>query len=259
MTRVQKALSELRRTVLVVILAQRIVDALVVFSLSFLATVVTAIAWFWAFIPTVLYLLIHMYSGVKEAKLVEVEAKVPEMEMQLRTVADNQNKENSVVKELQDEVLKRMRKVHTSTFVQFGRMGARVFSLILLSMATIFVSASNIQFIDLPKTIEHVRLAGQPQYDINGSLLNLDENDSEYIYGNKSVAELGYEELNLQISPVLSEIEIGQVEDPEKKQFVESQGKVGKAQKTGGSYEESEKVKENYKLVQKYFTRISGK
>ena len=259
MSKVKQALGELRRSVLSVVLFQKYIDTLVVFSLSFLATVLVSVNWLWAFVPTVLYLFIHCWGGLKEAKLAEVEAKVPEMEMQLRTVADNEGHENAVMKELQDDVLQRMKKVKTSAFVHFGRIGVRVMSLVFLSLITIFVSASNIQFMDLPTTIDAIRSGERPDHDLNASLLELLQNDSEYQYGNRSVAELGYEELELKISPVMSEIEIGQVEDPTQQQFSERAGVAGKAQKTGGTYQESEKVKENYELVQKYFADISGK
>ncbi|MBI4143720.1 hypothetical protein HY486_00535 [Candidatus Woesearchaeota archaeon] len=258
MKAIEKALRELRASVLGMILAQRLVDCLVAFLLVFMITVLTNISWLFSFIPAGIYLIAHLYNGFREAKLAEVEAKVPEMQMQLRTVADNVNIDNPVVRELQEDVLERMRRVKMSAFVHFGRMGLRVITLIALSFAIIFVSAADVQFIDLPKTIEAVKNSQlRSAYNINESLLEILENESEYKYGNRSVAELGYEELQLKITPVQNEVEIGKVLPPEEKRFQESRAQVGKPQKTGGAYQESEKVKQNYKLVQKYFTGIS--
>jgi hypothetical protein len=251
MKQIEQAIRELKGTVRTILLTQSFLDSLVVFSMFFLLFKLIAINWYWAIAPFFIYFIVHTVFSMRAARLVNIEAKVP-------LLYDNIDKDNEIVKALQDEVLKKMHEIRTSYFIGFGKLSTRLVTLIVLSFLIIFVAASGIQFIDINKVIKDLNKARQGQsYDVNASLLQFAENQTTDIYGNKSLAELGYEQLNIQINPVQSEIDINKINPPEQRQFTTSTAaEVGSAQQ-GGSYEESAVVKSNLRIVKKYFEGIS--
>jgi hypothetical protein len=78
---------------------------------------------------------------------------------------------------------------------------------------------------------------------------------SEDIYGNKSIEEIGNDELQLQLSPVLSDIDISKVSPPESKEFKSALPQEIKAT-TDVSFQES--IPKGYqRIVKSYFREIA--
>ena len=252
--KVKEALNELRKTVLSIIVLHKIMDSLVVFMIFVLTFRLVKINWLYSFIPFGLYGIIHIFSGIKNTNLEQIEKKVPLLKEQLRTVADNTEKDNEITRSLNEDVIKKMKEIKNSYFIKFGSLTSRVFMLILTSFLIIFVSAQNVFFLDANNFIHKIS-TGRGNYAVE-DLLGYHENKSlDDILGNKSVAELGYEKIDLKIDQVQSEVDISKIKDPEDKAF-----KSTKAKDIGGSQDSSyqESIPKNYqKIVQNYFKEIT--
>ena len=127
----------------------------------------------------------------------------------------------------------------------------------VLSFLIIGVSAYNIRFFSLDDLTAKLRSAYKPfpGYELSEEEMILEENATDEIYGNKSIAELGNELLNLQINPVLSDINIGKVKPPEKKEFQDVPPREITAT-TDAAYAET--IPKGYqKIVKNYFKKIS--
>ncbi len=253
------ALQEVRSAVMQITLFTSLLDALVVFLISALVLILITLPWWYAFIIAVLYGVTHTVRNMKRHRnLAYVEEKVPELQEQLITVADTTAQDNAIVESLRQDVLQGMRAIKTSYFLSFGRLTRELITLAVVAILIITSAAHNIRFLDIGDTLRDLgKLAQGPPgaYELSGEGLEFIENLSEDIYGNKSIAELGSDELQLQLTPMLSDIDIGKVKPPESREFKSALPTEIKAT-TDVSFQES--IPKGYqRIVKSYFREIA--
>jgi len=252
------ALKEVRNAVTQITVFTSLLDTLIVFLIATLVFVLITLPWWYAAPIAVAYGGLHTWRNVKRHRnLAYVEDKVPELQEQLITVADNTDKENPIVESLQQDVLKGMRLIKTSYFLSFGRLTRELITLAVVSILIITASAHNIRFLDIRETLKDLGKLTAPagQYEMSGEGLEFIENLSEDIYGNKTIADLGNEELQLQLTPMLTDIDIGKTKPPESKQFTSTLPEEIKAT-TDVSFQES--IPKGYqRIVKSYFNEIA--
>lgn len=252
------ALREVRSAVTQITLFTCLLDTLVVFLIATLVLILVTLPWWYALPVALLYGGVHTIRNVKKYQnLAYVEEKVPELSEQLITAADTVEKENPIVESLRQDVLKGMRSIKTSYFLSFGRLTRELITLAVISILIITASAHNIKFLDIRETLRDLGRLTEPAgpYELTGEGLEFVENLSEDIYGNKSIAELGNEELELQLTPVLSDIDIGKTKPPESKEFRSALPEEIKAT-TDVSFQES--IPKGYqRIVKSYFREIA--
>ncbi len=252
---IAKAIHELKHAMLEISFLQCALDSLVVFLVSLLVFMLLTLPWWYAFAPFLIYAVLHTYRNVKSQKLAKAEETVPELDEQLRTVADNLDKENEIIEKLNSEVLKNMKKIRTSYFFSFGRLTRELLMIAIVSFLIIGASAYNVQFLDFKKTVKDLaEYQRGGEYALQEELLQFEENLSDDIYGNESIAELGGQELQLQLNPSLSDIDISQIKDPEHREF-RSTVPTDITGTTDVSFEET--IPKGYqKIVKSYFREI---
>ncbi len=252
------ALREVRNAITQITLFTSLMDTLIVFLLCTLVLILVSLPWWYGAIVAVLYGALHTIRSVKRNRnLAYVEEKVPELQEQLTTVADNVDKENAIVESLQQDVLKGMRAIRTSYFLSFGRLTRELITLAIVSILIITAAAHHIQFLDFNDLLRDLGKLGEPTgpYELSGEGLEFIENISEDIYGNKSIADLGNDEIQLQLTPMLSDIDIGTTRPPESREFTSSLPEEIKAT-TDVSFQES--IPKGYqRIVKSYFREIA--
>ncbi len=252
------ALKELRGAVTQITLFNALLDTLVVFLICALVLILITLPWWYALFPALIYGGIHTFRNIKKRQnLAYVEEKVPELEEQLITVADTTEKDNPIVLSLQQDVLKGMRSIKTSYFLSFSRLTRELITLAIVSILIITVSAHGVKFLDFRDVLKDLGDLGKGagEYELTGEGLEFIENMSEDIYGNKSIEELGNDELQLQLSPVLSDIDISKVSPPESREFKSSMPQEIQAT-TDVSFQES--IPKGYqRIVKSYFREIA--
>ncbi|MBW3002210.1 hypothetical protein KY338_03565 [Candidatus Woesearchaeota archaeon] len=256
---IQQALRELKLTLLQVNILTWFLDTLVVFLVSNLAFFLLTLPLLYALIPTGIYAIVHGYHGRKKVTYKHVEEKVPELKEQLITAADNTDKEYEIVESLNKDVLKGMKHTMTSYFFSFGKLSRELFLLFVVAFLIIGASAYNVRFLDTHKAIQEVKefARNSKEYEIDETLLAFEEGnpDEDEIYGEKSIAELGNEQLQLELNPIKSDADISKVKEPEHRKF-RSTVPTEIAASTDASYEES--IPKGYqKIVKSYFREIT--
>ncbi|MBW3004626.1 hypothetical protein KY310_02245 [Candidatus Woesearchaeota archaeon] len=256
---IQQALRELKLTLLQINILTWFLDTLVVFLVSNLAFFLLTLPWVYSFIPAGIYAIVHGYHGRKNVTYRYVEEKVPELKEQLITAADNTDKEYEIVECLNKDVLQGMKHTMTSYFFSFGKLSRELFLLFVVAFLIIGASAYNVRFLDTHKAIQEVKefSRNSKDYEIDESLLAFEEGnpDEDEIYGEKSIAELGNEQLQLELNPVKSDADISKVKEPEHRKF-RSTVPAEIAASTDASYEES--IPKGYqKIVKSYFREIT--
>ena len=241
-------------------------DAIVLFALSILVLYVLNLSWLFAFFVVVPYIFIHTRTNLKRLNLKFVESKVPEVKEELRTCADTKNVEdNEVVKLLHEDLLHKMKKIRTSYFLSLGRLSRQLFFLAVICFLIVAAAAYDFRIFDVPKSIDDLSKVdlfgggskGGDTYLIDESLLDYEEMDEDAdIFGNKSVAELGNKELLLEINPLMSDVDISKISDPDRNKDFRSVPPADIGATTDASYEESI-PKQYQRIIKRYFNEIS--
>lgn len=255
---IAKALREARNSILQIVLFNSVVDSLVVFTLLLLGTTLLTLPIGYALLPALVYAVIHTWGNVREVSFKKIEEKFPDLKEQLITIADNwQEKNNPVVEQLSQDVLEKMRSVETSAFLDFGKLTRELCVMAVISFIIIGSSAFNVSFLDLRETLKEVRdFDPFQEYEVNEELLEYEESTNlSEILGEKSITELGQQQLDLELNPLKSDVDIGKVNDPEDRRFREVPPSEIKAT-SGASYEE-DIPKEYQRIVKTYFKEIT--
>mgnify|MGYP001573512604 FL=1 len=253
---IHAALQELKTTVLTMVVCNALIDSFVIFLLFVLVFILLNIYWYVSLFPFMIYAVIHTLTLVKYTKYEFLEKKLPFLHEQLRTVADNINLDNDVINSLNVDVLRKMREVKTSVFLKFGKISSRIVTLVILSFLIIFTSATNTKFLDTPKFIEDLGKKAPLPFEATEGTSQFLTNETGALYGNKSIAELGYKEVQLYINPVQSDLDISRVKDPEKHDFQSNYAPREIKASVDASLQE-DLPKNYYKVVKNYFSQIS--
>ncbi len=252
-----QALREAKRAVMQVVLFNSVIDTLVVFMLLLLGCTLLTFPRWYALIPAAVYAFMHTYGNVKEVSFSSIESKFPALKEQLITVADNWKEQNEIIDALNQEVLQKMREIRTSSFLNFGKLTREVAVMAIVSFIIIGSAAFNVHFLDFKKAVNELReFKPFQEYDINEELLQYEESTNlSEILGNKSITELGSQQLNLELNPLKSDVDIGKVNPPEERQFREVPPSEIKAT-TDVSFEE-QIPKQYQRIVKTYFKEIT--
>lgn len=256
MRNIKAALKELRKSLLFLSLFNCFIDSLVFFLIAVFVLLFFPISWQWSLLPSGLFLTIHSWRKIKAVKLRDVEEKVPVLYEQIRTAADNLDKDNIMVHSLNQDVIAKMKKVRTSYFLSFNKLAIKLFLIAAFSFFIILFSSFNVQLPDVGDLIQNIKIPKfmderERALQEQEALLVESEHD---IYGESSIAELSNKELELEIKPIASEIDISKVEELEERQF-RSEFPIEIYATADASFEDNI-PKENQQIVKNYFNGI---
>lgn len=166
----------------------------------------------------VVYFGVRFWHESNKFNLKNIEERNPDLKEMLRTAADNQNDDTLMAHALFHEVLEKMRRVSSGTFINMDIIIKRVTVLFVLSIILVSLAFFNIniaKFADpLAKPIgaftDFINRLGPGE--LKEEAIDLGDDS---LYGVARMADLSAEELNLQINPSLNQIDFSNVEDPD--------------------------------------------
>jgi len=251
------ALREIKKLVLFVTLFTNFIDSVLVFLIFCFAFIMFKIPGYFALVPFLIYFIIFGKKKIKSVGYGYVERRVPKLKERLRTVADNLHKENELIDQLNKDVLRDVKYVHTGAFIERGML-FKLLTISLLSILVIVSSAANFALIGWDDALEGLNTLLVEEESIYGNITEIGffEEGDENIYGEESIAELGLEELDLTLDTAASGVNINKVTDVEDREFGGEFPQDIKAT-TDSSY--NEKIsKENQEIVKNYYESITG-
>jgi hypothetical protein len=247
------AMREVKRTLNQVFLFEIFLNGLLIFLTIYLVLLLFNLPASFAFFPAGVYAIVTAYLRFNLNKARIVEGKHSALREKLRTAADYIGRENPLVEELESDVLREMRNVGVSQFINARGMSYKILFITLLSFGIIFSSTLNIHFIDLAKfgifdgNGERAKGAG----DFEAVELKQDED----IYGEEDVALLGSNELDIRIKPVDFKVSVKEEGDVEVGKFNDIFPKDAYL-KEGEEHQETI-PKEQQELVKNYFKGLA--
>ena len=243
---------EINRTLNELILFENIVNTTIVFLVFYLILSVIDTTPLFALIPALAYLGFYSYKSFTAYKPLIVESKYAPLREKLRTAADNVGMESPVAEELEYEVTSEMKNVGLSMFINPKTLSYRIFAVMVLSFLIIFVSTLNLKLLDFAKQNVPNIFEG-PKGVGNFVATKLETTDD--IYGNKDVAKLGDNDLNIRIKPVDFKVNVKEEGETSKQNF-ETVFPSDLAVKETLAYEENI-PQEQQELVKNYFKKLA--
>ncbi len=213
-----------------------------------------------ALIPALIYLILRLYVHSRDDKRKIVESKYEPLREKLRTAADNVNEDNPVVNELEEEVVRDLKNVGLSSFVQTRKISYKIFISMVLSIAIVLATTMNLYVADLSNFLSGIpELMGSLNPGKIAGNVNADINESSDIYGKSSLALLGDKPVDIKIKPVNYEVNVREEGDAEKKQFDEMFPNDVEIEQASSSEEDKRRPEEQQEIVKKYFDKLANR
>ena len=254
-----KVIKEINRTLNFFMVFDTILNATVFFLVVYFLLSLVNLFPISALIPAIIYFVMRLYANSKRDKRKIVESKYEPLKEKLRTAADNINKENPVVNELEEEVVADLKNVGLSSFIQTKRVSYKIFSVILLSFAIVFATTLNLYIVDLsdfllnvPNILDNYNLGRRADNRLLGDI-----NESQDIYGDSKLAILGNKEIDIKIKPINYEVNVREEGDVEQRQFDEIFPREVAVEQSSAFEERI--PEEEQELVKNYFNNLANR
>lgn len=256
-----KVLKEVNVIVDEVLAFDIILTSALIFLGCYLALMLINLNPWYSLFPTLAYLVFLLYIDLNTNKYKIVENKYAPLYEKLRTAADNVDKENIVVDELEHEVVNNLRNVRISSFVKIKRVSYKVLGSVILCLIILFASIYNVNFGDWSITFEEIKDfiykeggAGEGG-ELGDDLVAGKGGEDEDIYGEESIAKIGMQEVKIKIKQASLEVIGSEIYEIPEKEFEETfPDEIFTI--SSGSYEEKITI-ENQKIVKNYFKELS--
>ena len=254
----KKLIKEINNTLNELILFHVSVNAILLFLGIYLFLALFNLYPIFAALPAIVYFLMASMKKSKINKMRAVESKYADLNEKLRTAADNIGLNNSVVNELKEEVMQDVKKVGISSFLNPKKLSYKIFVCVILAFTIVFISTFHLSFLDLENLLKEIPgLLENNPIGRRGSATSFDDvNLTDDIYGDKDLAVLGNDLINIKIKPANFKVSVKEGGKVEEKNFDEIfPGDV--------FIESSEVFEENVpldeqELVKTYFKKITG-
>ncbi len=250
------AIKEINRTLEFLIIFESILNAAIFFLAVYFLLSLLNLYPILAIIPTLVYAGIKLYVNSKSDKRLIVESKYAPLKEKLRTAADNIDKDNPVVNELEEEVISDLKNVGLSSFIQAKGVSYKIFAAIALSFIIVLSTTLNLYIVDLNKFLSNLPdVLDNIGSKRSANVLPGETNESEDIYGESKLAVLGDKPIDIRIRPVNYEVNVREEGDVEKKQFDEIFPKDINVEQASAL---EEKIpEEQQELVKNYFNNVN--
>ena len=244
---------EINKTLNELILFENLVNTTLVFLVFYLILSIFDFHPIFALVPALIYLGFYSYISFKSNKSLIVESKYAPLREKLRTAADNIDKDNPIVNELEYEVTSEMKNVGLSMFINPRSLSYKIFAVMLLSFIIIFATTLNLKFLEFAKhKVPDIFERGPKGV---GNFVATRLNTSEDIYGKNDVAKLGSNELNIRLKPVDFKVNVKEEGDFKQQKF-ETVFPKDLTVKETTAYEENI-PQEQQELVKNYFKKLA--
>lgn len=259
MKQIQKALAELRRAIIISKLFNTLIDVLIVFLGTYLIFYITNITWYYSLAITLIYMIIFSRKKFKSIKYTEVERKVPILREKLRTAADNINKNNTIVRQLHKEVMKEMKYIKISMFLQPLKNTLKMLLIGIFAFGIILTASLSVQLFDFNIAIKNIgsKIGGSTDLFIPNVNITFKDNTEE-IYEEENILEYGSEEIELSFNTAEGNLDFNRQKEAESLNF-KGQYPTQEDLKavSDSAYIEKKLAKDEEEIVKRYFNQIT--
>jgi len=234
----------------------------IVLLLSILIVQAIGIPWWISLVPAFFYGSVQYVKKRKKDPYINIERKYPTLQEKLRSARDNTDEGNLFVFGLHKDVVGEISKVRVSSFFNLNKARKDIFMIIFLSFVVIALSQYNYKLTNFSieigdvtfdiKNLLNIARAGVGGDDISDGAGLAEFTD---IFGEKSVAIIGDEKLEIELKSGKTEIDVTDIRPPEPQEFTSVYPEEIKA--VAASSFEEQIPKEQQEIVKSYFSKIA--
>jgi hypothetical protein len=244
-----------------VLLFETVLNSIIIFLFFYACFLLLSVNPSVAFYPTGTYLLIATYHKIKKKHIKDIEDIDYELNEKLRTAVDNVDVENPVVNELHYEVMKELKNVGVSSFMNQKAISYKVLASVLLSFIVLLLAITGFAFNFDFSTKNPINYIYRPFPGNNsgtsggGPLRTAGGDTSQDIFDDEDIAKLGEDRFYVALAKTSYELNLQNVREPMRRQFRElfPTETFGQAAET---FEENI-PKEQQEIVKNYFEKIA--
>ncbi|MBD3164360.1 hypothetical protein GF323_04115 [Candidatus Woesearchaeota archaeon] len=246
MKKAKKALKEIEVSMRRIDMFVIIIKTLVLLMVSYLFLFILGIRQYYAFIPAFVYFISSLFIEARTDRLRRVEAKYQELDERLRTAKDYRDRDNSILKALEEEIIEKLRTVSMDSFFSMARTIILLLLLVVAVTSSLYISSEDIKLIDFNDVID----AAVKRFTQDDA-----EEQEEVNFGGseESIMEVGNERIEVEINPVGMDFDFDELTEEGEYEFSTSFPKDVFIS-SGASYEE-EYTEEQQILIKKYFEK----
>lgn len=213
---IRSMFGEVRYELVKIILLNVFLSTVIFFLIADLVGLVFGMPLWYVLIAAAVYFTVDLTGELRKISVRVVEEKNPELREMLRTAKDNQDQDSLMAHALFSEVLDRMRRVSSGTFLDFRKLMLKLgavfmLSIILVSLAFFDISIQRFEdplkapFMALGRLLGGGGVAtGQDQSGVGGP--------GDELFGDARMADLGDQQLVATVKPGLDNPDFNQLD-----------------------------------------------
>ena len=265
MKKFRKAISELKFNLAKLIIFDALINSILVFLVALILFSLLGLSFVYPLFLAIAYMGVVLFRKLKLNKISIVEKTYRGMDEKLRTAAEYDSPGNPVVRELQGEIVRSMRQIEDSAFINERKIYLKCIGIIVLCFLAVAFSSLNVGIPDLSFNLFDGGAQGTETVDSGTGDLNIRFSGgsqetglkplSEDLYAEPVVTVMNGEEIKVRITPSGMELNVRQIHEADPPSFSESFPTEVQAV-AAESYEE-DIAKEDLELVKNYFNRLA--
>ena len=265
MKQFRKAILEIKFTIAKLIIFDTLINSTLLFLGSLILLSLFGLSFIYPLFIALIYFVVVLFRRMRLNKINIVEKQYGSLDEKLRTAAEYQSRGNPVVKELQGEVVRGMKRIEESAFINERKIYLKCIGIIGLCFLVLVISPVTFGIPSLEFGSPGDRLpdpdsigtgVGDLRIRFSGASRETGLKQlSPDLYAEPVVVIMGGEEIKVRITPSGRELNVRQIQEADPPSFSES-FPVEVQAVTAESYEEAI-AKEDLELVKDYFNRLA--
>ena len=253
---IKKLYNELLATSIILNFFDALLTAIMIFSISYFLVYFYRVSYLFGVGLSVLFFLRSFYSKIKSNKILILEDKYPDLKMRLRTSYDYQQKSNTIIDSLHHDIAKYMIKVDVNAYLSMKKIIGKVLLICILFTTTLYFSSIGLDILDITNRVVHSTTFTK----VSGFIKDITAPAREFferpLLNDPKLLDLGQNEVNFSIESYNTEIDISNIEEPEKSDYgghypEEIQGAAQETYEEGIPDEDKNVIKEYFEKINK--------
>ncbi len=239
---IKNMFNEVQYELVKIILLNVFLSTVILFLAADLVALVFNMPIWYVIVISFLYFVILMYHEVKKISITEVEKNNPNLHEILRTAKDNQNEDSLMAHALFFEVIEKMRKVSSGTFLDLKKILTKLGAIFALAIILISLTYFNVNIARFENPLEGPLsglgaflsgMTGEGDPNAGGNIAT----DGD-IFGDPSMAKLGDDQLIATVNPSLDSPDFNNVDpsSPNSDPLADLSGDADAEFNTGGAF-----------------------
>ena len=232
--------------------------AILLFLLSFMILMSLGMNTIYSMVVPIIYIGVYVYFKLKENRYHEIEKKCPELNEKVRTAVDSIYMDNEVVQELRREVAADVKNVDYGRFFSQTKTSFKVLFIILLCFGIIFLAKYDVEYkLNVERVFGFIDGGEGNTSSIVGDIISATTGGpDEDIFGEQYLADLGKDEVTIEINQVGYEINMDDVRDPTLEDFEASLFPDDIGVEGAEAYNQKN-FEDNNELIKNYFKKMA--